>query len=137
MSRWKQIRPRWGHASGLTLVAGLALCAVPAAAQLVPLLQGRAWPGLSAEDVNRLHTAELRLFEDRSIGSIERWRNPDTGNAGKVELVRKYEAKGIPCRGVRYTLRFTEKATTPDNYVLNWCRQQSGDWKIVPSGPPE
>jgi surface antigen len=121
---------------GLTIAVALTLCAVPAIAQLTPLLTDRDWSGLTADDINRVHIAELRLFEGRSIGTIERWRNPDTGNAGEIELVRKYDAKGLPCRRVNYAIRFAEEATALKHYVLNWCRQPSGDWKIVPDGPP-
>jgi surface antigen len=117
------------------VVAGLTLGAVPAGAQLLPLLAERAWPGLRADDFERMHAAENRLFEGRSIGTVERWRNPDTSNAGKVELLRKYDVKGTPCRRVSYTIRFAQNVAAQHHYVLNWCRQESGDWKIVSDGP--
>ncbi len=133
MLRCRQIRPALGRVFGLI---AFAFCAIPATAQVLPLMMDRSWPGLSKDDLDRMHTAELRLFDGRSVGTIERWRNPDTDNAGKVELVRKYDAKGLPCRGVSYTIRFGGDATAERRYRLNWCRQQSGDWKIVPKGPP-
>lgn len=136
MTRWNQIRPVAGGAFGLTIAVALTLCAMPASAQLTPLLPDRHWPGLTADDLNRVHDAELRLFEGRSIGTIERWRNPDTGDAGEIELMRKYDVKGSPCRRVSYRVRFAEEPTELQHFVLNWCRQPSGDWKIVPKGPP-
>ena len=117
-------------------MAGLALCAVPAAAQLTPMLRNPAWPGLSGDDMARMHAAEVRLFEGHSIGNIERWRNPDTGNAGEVALVREYEAKGLPCRSLSYIIRFAENERAQGHYALNWCRLQSGEWKIVNTEPP-
>jgi surface antigen len=111
------------------------LSAVPAIAQFMPPIQ-RSWPGLTADDLDRLHTAELRLFEGHSIGAIERWRSPDTGDSGSVELVRKYDANGLPCRRVNYSIRLTAEATALNHYVLDWCRQQSGEWKIIPDRPP-
>jgi surface antigen len=136
MLQWKQFRPGRRRASRWALVAALALCAGPAAAQLMPMMRNPAWPGLSSDDIDRMHAAELRLFEGHSIGTIERWRNPDTGNAGEVELVREYEAKGLPCRSLSYIVRFAENARAQGHYALNWCRLPSGDWKIVTSEPP-
>ncbi len=134
----KRIRP--GRAPGLSLAAGLALCAVlPAAAQVTPLPLmpvDRTWPGVTSDDLDRLHAAEARLYEGRSIGTIERWRNPDTGTAGEVKLERRYEAKGTPCRSLSYTVRFAN-VKAPNHYALNWCRVPSGDWKVVSEGLPK
>ena len=45
------------------------------------------WPGLSQDDVDRMQAAAARLYEGRSIGTVERWRNPDSKDAGEVKLV--------------------------------------------------
>jgi surface antigen len=119
------------------LAAGMAvlLGVLPAAAQVSPVPQYRAWPGLTHDDLDRMHSAEVRLYGGTSIGTVERWRNPDTGNAGEIELLRSYEAKGMPCRSLGYTLRFATTVNARDRYTLNWCQVGSGDWKIVETPP--
>ena len=113
------------------MAVGLALYANSAVAQFVPLTMDRQWPGLSGDDLDRMHAAEMRLYEGRSIGSVERWRNPDTGNAGEVSLSRENQLNGVPCRQLNYTIRFAKHSTAQDRYALSWCRQPSGEWKIV------
>jgi surface antigen len=89
------------------------------------------WPGLSQDDLNRMQAAGERLYEGTSIGTVERWRNPDTQNAGEVKLTRSFQSQGMPCRTLDYTVRFVSAPTKPSRYVTNWCKIASGEWKIV------
>jgi surface antigen len=95
-----------------------------------------AWPGLSQDDLDRMHAAAARLYEGRSIGTVERWRNPDTKDAGVVKLLKSFEAHGMSCRTIDYTIRFESRRDRPNHYVLNWCKQPDGTWKIVELAPP-
>jgi surface antigen len=117
-----------GATIGLALgsTAGVAL-----AQPLMPLMGDVMWPGLKQDDIDRMHAAGERLYEGGSIGTVERWRNPDSKNAGEVKLTRSFEAQGMPCRTLEYTVRFDVARTKPSRYVINWCKTQSGDWKIV------
>jgi surface antigen len=90
-----------------------------------------AWPGLSQDDVDRMNAAAARLYEGRSIGTIERWRNPDSRDAGEVKLVRSFESHGMPCRTLDYTIRFEGRQNSAEHYVLNWCKVEDGSWKLV------
>ena len=90
-----------------------------------------AWPGLPQDDLDRMEAAAARLYEDRSVGTIERWRSPDTRNAGEVKLMRSFDSHGMPCRTLDYTIRFEEQKDRPSHYVLNWCKLPEGTWKIV------
>ena len=78
-----------------------------AAATPVPRI-GLPWSGLSRDDLDRMHAAAARLCEGRSIGTIERWRNPDSNDAGSVKLLQKFEGKGMPCSHIAYTVRLAE-----------------------------
>lgn len=89
------------------------------------------WPGLPQDDLDRMGAASARLYEGRSIGTVERWRNPDTQDAGEVKLIRDFDTHGMPCRTLDYTIRFNEHRDRPDHYVLTWCRISEGTWKIV------
>lgn len=95
-----------------------------------------SWPGLTTDDVNRMHDAAARLYEGRSIGTIERWRSPDSKDTGEVKLIRSFDAHGMPCRTIDYTVRFEVMRNSPDHYVLNWCRVPGDTWKIVQLAPP-
>jgi hypothetical protein len=90
-----------------------------------------AWPGLPQDDVNRMTAAAARLYEGRSIGTVERWRSPDSKNAGEVKLTRSFATHGMPCRTVEYTIRFNEQRNQLDHYVLTWCKVGDEGWKIV------
>ena len=116
------------------LIAGL----VPMAASLVvaqqmpPMWQGTTLPGVSRDDTDRMHAAATRLYEGQSIGTVERWRNPDTGNSGTIELLREFETSGMPCRSMKYLIRFGEvKKNQFRHYLVNWCKTSSGEWKIL------
>jgi surface antigen len=89
------------------------------------------WPELSQDDLDRMQAAAARLYEGRSIGTVERWRNPDSRDAGEVKLVRSFESHGMPCRTIDYTIRFESRRNSTDHYVLNWCRVEEGAWKVV------
>jgi surface antigen len=111
------------------------LAPVPAAAQMT-FSTDLAWPGLTRDDVNRMHAAAARLYEGSSIGTVERWRNPDTRTAGEIKLVRSFEAHDLSCRRLEYTVRFEVVKDAPREYVLNWCKLPDGEWKIVELVPP-
>jgi hypothetical protein len=79
-----------------------------------------------------MHAAAARLYEGQSIGTVERWRNPDTKNAGTIELLRDFEASGMPCHRMKYTIRFGQvNKNQYRHYLVNWCKTSSGEWKIV------
>jgi surface antigen len=95
-----------------------------------------AWPGLTPDDIQRMEAAAARLYEGRSIGTVERWRNPDTKNAGEVTLTRSFNIDRMPCRTVDYKFRFDSVRHLPTHYLINWCRVPDGGWRIVEVAPP-
>ncbi|HVZ07625.1 hypothetical protein [Rhodopila sp.] len=113
------------------LVLGL-LAGAPASVRAADLsvLPIPTFPGLPADDLHRMTAAAARLYEGSSIGTIERWRSPDTRNAGEVKLVNSFESHGMPCRTIDYTIRFNDNRDRPNRYVMTWCKVGS-DWKIV------
>ncbi len=116
--------------SGAALALLIASVSAPAAAQPVPV-PSLAWPGLSQGDIDRMHAAAARLYEGQSIGTVERWRNPETDNAGEVTLVHSFDTHGMPCRTIDYTVKFAITQNRLDHYTVNWCRVPDGSWKIV------
>lgn len=122
--------------------AALAASALPACAQgfaaplgaLVPPL-GAKNNALTADDMSRMHAAAERLYQGRSIGTVERWRNPDTGNAGSVRLLRRFEGRGMPCWRMQYVIRFERTQADSHPYAINWCRTAGGEWKMLDGAP--
>jgi surface antigen len=122
-----------------TCIIGASLLAVTVAHSTLAqtfLNQDVAWPGLTGGDLERMHAAAARLYEGQSIGTIERWRNPDSKNAGEIKLVRNFTARGMPCRTLAYTTRFSVDQTRLSHATINWCMVQQGEWKIVELIPP-
>ncbi len=107
----------------------------PAAAQepLTPL--GVPWAGLNADDIARMNAAAARLYGGHAIGTVERWRNPDTMNAGSVILQQHYKAEGMPCLRMEYTIRFQNARQQPSHYGVSWCKTENDQWKMAPSTP--
>jgi hypothetical protein len=109
-------------AAGLlfTLTASVSLAQAPLVSNDV------AWPGLTQDDIDRMHAAAARLYEGHSIGTVERWRSPDSRDAGEIKLIRSFNANGMPCRTLAYTIRFEVVRDNPSQYVVNWCKVQGG-----------
>ena len=123
--------------AGFCAIAGSMLAAMPLSlpAQGQTLL-GKQLENLDADDLNRMHAAAARLYEGRSIGTVERWRNPDSKNAGTVKLLWSFQAQGMPCAHMQYTIRFDRTRDAVHPYVVNWCKTGSGDWKMLEAKPP-
>lgn len=117
-----------GAATGLLLVSAAG---VSWAQPLMPLMGNVFWPGLSQDDLERMGAAAARLYEGGSIGTVERWRSPDSNNAGEVKLLRSFTSSDMPCRTLQYTVRFAKVGHKLSQYVVNWCKIPSGEWKIV------
>jgi hypothetical protein len=114
----------------------LGVVCSPSVAQITPFSPGGAGSGLrlSKDDIERMHNAASRLYEGRSIGTVERWRNPQTGNAGSVKLIRDLTIKGMPCRRMIYTIRQADDPTRPSNFTVTWCKV-SDEWKLYEPAP--
>ncbi len=121
---------RRGFGAALAVLA-VAVCPVVATAQSFPRLSESAWSNLSRDDLDRMNDAAARLYEGKSIGTVERWRNPDTKNAGSVRLEDRFQSKGMPCWRLDYTIRIEQTKDHPSHYVLNWCKTPAGEWKIL------
>ena len=81
-------------------------------------------PGLTQDDITRMHAAAARLYEGQSrpVGSSERWRSADTNEAGEVKLVRRFNVNGIPCRTIDYVIQVAGTEDGKEHFVLNWCQ---------------
>ena len=113
------------------LAASIGGPARPAAGQepLTPL--GVPWAGLNTDDIARMNAAAARLYGGHAVGMVERWRNPDTMNAGSVILQQRYKAEGLPCLRMEYTIRFHNAKQQPTHYAVSWCKVPGDQWKMA------
>ena len=128
-------RGRWVQSFRVAL-SSLMVISQAVVAQTMPSIPmpALAWPGLPQDDLDRMHAAASRLYEGRSIGTVERWRSSDTKDAGEVELIRSFDTHGMPCRTISYRIRYESNRSRLYHYMVNWCRVPSGEWKIVEIG---
>ncbi len=118
--------------TALTVLVAVLARAPDAAAQVPQVLPpGAVWPMLTASDFDRMHAAAGRLYEGQPVGARERWRNPGTNNAGSITLTRIFEMNGMPCRTMTYRIRFAQGGQTHNHYLVDWCRVDPSNWKMV------
>ena len=111
-------------------IVGLA---APAYAQV---LFGASPDILSKADFSSMHVAASHLYENRTLGAVERWRGPKSKDSGTVELLRNFQTKGMQCARLQYRIVFARVDRSPQTYLVNWCKTGSGAWKIEDHTPP-
>ena len=113
----------------LSLGLAIAMAVMPAEAQINPF-RGES-EGLSKEDLSLLNEAAEDLYETSpgSVGRAAEWRNSQSGNAGRVTLLKVYEFKGMPCKQVRHDIKLRNRADL-NRFVIDSCRVSDGSWKI-------
>jgi surface antigen len=60
---------------------------------------------LTQQDLDTIHHTVDTRVHGRPVGTAASWKNPDSGNSGKVRLARKYVRNGQQCETIEYTLR--------------------------------
>ena len=91
---------------------------------------------LSNHDLKLMAKAAQPLLEDESlpIGTSREWKNPESGDHGTIQLIRrfeyKYQGSSLPCRELRYHVQTTGDAD-PYNVKLNRCKVADGSWKTL------
>ena len=111
-------------------LAAVIVTGLPAQAQFNPFT--RAGFELSQADIDMLEAAAQKLYLDESVavGSKESWSNPQSGNAGTVELVGAFEHQSLPCRRLQHDIKVKDVAD-PFRYIFDRCKTASGAWKVL------
>lgn len=125
------------HGFGLVLLATcltLPMVALsPASAQFIPSPMGTGMmpDTMTHDDVTAATEASAKLYtpEKVTVGAVERWNNPKTGNSGVVTLVRVFERNGMPCREIVHHIKLVREGE--QTYHFNRCRVPTGEWKLV------
>lgn len=115
---------------GITALLAAIIAWLPAQAQyLGPSIRTNV--ELSQQDLDAIHRTLDTQVHGKSVGTAASWKNPDSGNSGKVKLVKKFVRNGQKCETIEYTLRTNRKAVTPEHYFLNSCLQSDGQWRLI------
>ena len=84
---------------------------------------------LTAADIELLGEAGKRASE-AGPGQTQYWRNPDSGTAGSITLLRRFERDGSSCVEARITIETTRKRIA--NKVEIYCQNEDGKWVPQP-----
>jgi len=114
-------------------VALPAFVASPVSAQFIPTPMGPniVPETLTHDDVTALSAASAKLYtaETVTVGSVEYWANPKTGNSGVVTIARVFERNGMPCREIVHRIKLVREGE--QTYHFNRCRVATGEWKLI------
>lgn len=94
---------------------------------------GPAWESnitLTQEDLDLIHQTVDTQVHGKPVGTTVAWSNPNTGNAGAIKLLKRFNRGTLHCEQIAYTLTTTIKAVEPEHYVFNSCLTAEG-WKIA------
>jgi surface antigen len=80
------------------------------------------------EDRRMQGEAQDAVLASDEVGTTRSWANPATGNAGKIELLRNFQASdGRECKRLRITSQAGQaKGVT----TMNACRDPGGKWRM-------
>ncbi|HEY9548937.1 MAG TPA: hypothetical protein VIR45_05500 [Kiloniellaceae bacterium] len=116
-------------AAAVAILLGMGL-SCPATAQLNEL--ARAGLDLTDKDWELLEAAASKLYltEDQPVGAVETWSNAESGNRGKIELVRVGDFQQMPCRRLQHEIKMKDAADL-FRFTVDRCRTSGGEWKVL------
>lgn len=86
---------------------------------------------LTKQDLAIMRQTVDAQVHGRAVGTTAKWSNPESGNSGKIALVRKFTRNGQQCETLDYRLSTLRRATGPEHYVLSSCLQPDGQWRLI------
>ena len=63
-----------------------------------------------------------------TVGETKEWKNPETGNFGSVKVIKDFSRHESACRRVE---TFAQTKQHKNRARWNFCKQSSGEWKVV------
>jgi len=106
--------------------------------QLVGSLASPIVKGIDAEVAKQLTEKDLELMvqagnravASRKPGKERRWENPDSGNSGTVEIIRKFELQGFGCIEARVGISNKKKKQILDK-LFEVCKNAEDKWVLA------
>ncbi|MES9813816.1 MAG: RT0821/Lpp0805 family surface protein [Candidatus Thiodiazotropha sp.] len=68
------------------------------------------------------------ILEKRELGDSVMWDNPDSGNSGKLTILKAGKSSGKLCKKLKITNRAKGQEGTSNSI---FCKQPDGKWKAV------
>lgn len=84
------------------------------------------FPGLTEKDMEIAGNEARVILKGKPVGTIVSWENPESGNAGTVQLISEFKWEGHNCRKVLHKLDLAKKAN--QNWEVSVCNID-GEWK--------
>jgi len=88
--------------------------------------------GKALDDIDRLKANETQqsALEHNKDGVASTWKNPNTGNSGKVTptLTTRKESSGEDCRGYEHEILVDGKKEVVKGTA---CRKSDGSWRVI------
>lgn len=105
--------------------------ATSAGAAMGSFFGGKAFQKLAEADRKLAYDAQHRALEDTPSGQEVPWRNPDSGNAGRVTAYPAFESDtNAPCRKFTHVVDLMgEGDVTAASGIA--CRNRDGSWRLV------
>ena len=124
------------------------LTLVAAAMLLVWSLDARAQMGqgfwtsatLTKSDIKMIRKIVRKDLIKQPKGTTLPWKNPDSGNSGKLTLVDSFPSKGRACARVQYYIDpgpNQPASAQPSTYAITSCKYADGTWKQDNSAQPD
>ena len=113
-----------------TVLFAAVLAALPARAQFL----GFGFESnieLTKRDLEIIRTAVNGQIHGKPVGANTSWSNPESGNFGKIKLLKKFTNDGRHCETVGYILATKRMAVSPEHFMLSSCLQPDGRWLIM------
>lgn len=112
------------------LAAVLLLVSAAAVAQINPF--GRTGFELTSGDAEALGAASRKILDnpDAPIGQKESWSNAQSGAQGTVQYEKSFSYKDLPCRRLQHDI-IVPRASNDYRFIIDYCRIESGEWKIL------
>jgi len=87
---------------------------------------------MTDEDISRMRAARNQLLEIDSpaIGQSVTWSNPQSGARGSIKMEGLLQARGLPCRQLRFVIAVRGATSTVD-IGQQICRMPDGTWKFL------
>ncbi len=112
------------------LFAAVAAACLPAQAQLLGLgLETNI--ELSKQDLAMIRQTVNDQIHGKPLGTTAKWSNPESGNAGKITLERRFMRNGQQCETLDYRLTTRRRAVRAEHYRLSSCLQPDGQWRLI------
>jgi surface antigen len=113
-------------------IAAVALLSVPAAWSANQWFIEDTPLGTMTQEDRTLYKRTLdEALNSGTVGETREWKNPGTGNLGSVKVIKDFTRDGSACRRVE---TFAQTKEVKNRARWNFCKQASGEWKIVTGG---